>query len=97
MNLQIETLDPNRLWEVSPEGGAYGALIVVFVVAIVVLYKKLTKLEGEYKEVINTAHEVSKESVIALKEIQNKQDLNVKTLEGHFNRIIDKLDNLNKH
>ena len=92
MNLQISDLDPSKAWEITPNSDVvYGALVIMLCVIIVVLYRKLLNVESEYREVVNTVHEVSRETVKNLSEIDNKTEINMQKITNLLDRIIDKL------
>jgi uncharacterized membrane protein (DUF106 family) len=93
MNLQISDLDPSKAWEITPNSDVvYAALVIMLCGVIVVLYKKTINLELEHREMINTVHEVSKETVRSLSEIQNKDDVNITKITNMLDRILDKLN-----
>ncbi len=87
----ITDLPTDRLFDISPEGGAYGGLIVLLCTVIFILYKRLSSLEIEYKELVNAVHDVSKETVRNLTEIQNHNEVNVTKLSNLLERVLDKL------
>ncbi|MBK7525651.1 MAG: hypothetical protein IPI53_16345 [Saprospiraceae bacterium] len=87
----ITDLPTDRLFNISPEGGAYGGLIVLLCTVIFILYKRLSSLETEYKELVNAVHDVSKETVRNLTEIQNHNEVNVTKLSNLLERVLDKL------
>lgn len=92
MNLQISDLDPSRAWDITPNSDVvYAALVIMLCITIVVLYRKLQTIEGEYKEMVNAVHEVSRETVKNLSEIDNKNEVNIQKITNLLDRIIDKL------
>lgn len=92
INLQISDLDPSKAWEITPNSDVvYGAMVIMLCTIIVVLYRKLQHIENEYKEMVNTVHEVSRETVENLSKIDVKNEVNIQKITNLLDRIIDKL------
>lgn len=100
-------IDINRAWEINPyDASAYGAIIVLLIVAVGYFAKKLTEKEKEIKILYEKLHDIADvlgdklSEIKGLTEITSERNLSVKDkimylLEDIRNRI-NKLEDGNR-
>lgn len=100
-------VDINRAWEINPyDASAYGAIVVILIMAVIYLAKKLAEKEKEIRDLYLKLHEITDvlgdklNEIKSITEITSERNLSVKDkimyiLEDIKNRL-NKLENGNR-
>lgn len=102
--LQIENIDLNKAWEISPyNGAAYGGIVVILIFAIWYLVKQLEKADEALVEerkvtatLFDKVHTISEELGNKLVEAKHGSEMNTTKVVSLIELVLERLKKLDK-